>query len=81
MTRNTRKGCHREKSYHAVEESFGIILESLIEWKLFKDLPQSIVPCVIRYVVCWDKSLLVGKRTYSCELLVIEAVAETETGF
>ena len=29
---------YKEKSYHAIEESFGISWESLIEWKLRKDL-------------------------------------------
>ena len=34
------------KSYPVVEEFF-------IEWKLYEDLHQSVVPCIVRHKVCW----------------------------
>ena len=55
MTWNPRNSYNIERFYHAVEESSGLSLESLIKWKFCENV------CGLL-----GREPLVGKHTYSC---------------
>ena len=54
------------QKYIMERKSCFVAKESFIERKLvYEDFRQNMVPCMVRYKVCWGKILLFGRQTHS----------------